>query len=112
MQKKFQSPLVGASIPCGSQAVADFLKLKLGNVVLLKLPKERKEALKTVKMCCDAGIYFTLSEVNDRGYWRRREDAPSREVLDEAIALAGKWFLGRYTICESGGILGSGRGDH
>lgn len=105
MQKKFQSPLVGASIPCGSQAVADFLKLKLGNVVLLKLPKEREEALKTVKMCCDAGIYFTLSEVNDRGYWRRREDAPSREVLDEAIALAGKWFLGRYTICESGGIL-------
>ena len=105
MKKDFYPPLIGASIPCGAEAVDNFIKLKLGNVVLLKLPAQRDEALAVVDRCCRNGIYFTLSEVNDRGFWRRREDAPSKELLDEIIARAGKWCLGRYTICESGGIL-------
>ena len=105
MKKDFCSPLIGASIPCGAQAVDDFLKLKLGNIVLLRLPKEREEALAVVQKCIDAGVHFTLSELQERGRWKRRNDVPDREVVDEVIAKAGKWCLGCYTICESGGIL-------
>lgn len=42
---------VGASIPEGVDALEVFVKLKLGNFVLTKLPLDKREALAVARYC-------------------------------------------------------------
>lgn len=100
------NPLVGASIGIGMEALKDFVRLNLGNVVLTSLPDSREEAAEVLTFCREHKIYIMLSEVVHR-HNHRRWYAPSldKKTLEDLLALAGKYFLGRYVIGESGGIL-------
>lgn len=100
------SPLVGASIGEGLQALKDFQTLKLGNVVLCSLPDSRDEAAAVLDYCRKNGIYIMLSELVRR-YDHTRWHAKSldKKTLEELLPLAGKYFLGRYAVGEVGGIL-------
>ena len=61
-QRTFTSrlPLVGASMGKGLQPCRDFLKLKLGNVILTALPDDREEALDVVRFCREHGIFLMV----------------------------------------------------
>ena len=50
----------------GLQPCRDFLKLKLGNVILTALPDDREEARAVVRFCREHGIYLMLSEIVQR----------------------------------------------
>ena len=99
-------PLVGASIGPGVGPLQDFQKLKLGNVVLTWLPDDKQEALRVVRYCRDQKIYLMLSEIVHRHNHERWHSAGlSKSDLEEIIAEAGEFFLGRYAIGEVGGML-------
>lgn len=99
-------PLVGASIGPGIGPLQDFQKLKLGNVVLTWLPDDKQEALRVVRYCRDQKIYFMLSEIVHRHNHKRwRSASLSKSDLEEIIAEAGDFFLGRYAVGEVGGML-------
>ena len=59
-------PLVGASIGPGLGPVRDFQRLKLGNVILVRLPNDKEEALRVMRYCREQKIHVMLSEVVHR----------------------------------------------
>ncbi|OQA82024.1 MAG: hypothetical protein BWY31_03478 [Lentisphaerae bacterium ADurb.Bin242] len=100
-------PCVGASIPTGVQSVRDFLKLNLGNIILITLPDSKEEALQVMKLCRENRIYVLVTELIRRGEGFVRWHCPSLSKADfrEIFAAGGDCFLGRYSIGESGGLL-------
>ena len=99
-------PLVGSSVGPGLDPIRDFEKLKLGNVVLLWLPDSKQEALDVVRYCRDRKIYMMLSEIVKRHNHKRLHcENLSKQDLEEIIAEAGDYFLGRYAIGEAGGMF-------
>ena len=106
MKKNIQFPLIGASIPTGISAVHDFLKMKLGNIILTAPPENKKDAVEMMKLCKDKHIYVVFSEIMQRGSQKRKccHDFTKKDI-DEIIAAAGEYYWGRYTIGEAGGIL-------
>ena len=99
-------PLTGASIGPGLGPLQDFQKLKLGNVVLTWLPDDKQEALRVARYCRDQKIYLMLSEIVHRHNHERWHTANlSKSDLEEVIAEAGGFFLGRYAVGEVGGML-------
>ncbi|MBO4632177.1 MAG: beta-galactosidase trimerization domain-containing protein [Lentisphaeria bacterium] len=99
-------PLVGASIGPGIGPLQDFQKLKLGNIVLIWLPDDKQEALRAVRYCRDHKIYIMLSEIVHRhNHVRWHSGKLSKNDLEEIIAEAGDFFLGRYAVGEVGGML-------
>lgn len=106
MKENQWQPIVGASVPTEIEAVKDFLRLKLGEMLLATLPDDKKKALEMMYFCKEKRIYVILSELMRRGsYERWRCPSLSKEDFDEIIAAAGKFYLGRYVIGEAGGIL-------
>lgn len=108
MISKFQThPCVGASIPTGLQAVHDFLKLNLGNIILITLPDSKEEAIQVMELCREKQIYVLVTEIILRGEGFHRRNCPSlaKEDFREIFAAGGEFYLGRYTIGECGGML-------
>lgn len=103
--------IIGASVPVGVQALKDFTALKLGECVLTFLPADKAEALAVAKYCRDHRIKLYFSELLRRGETdnaRRRfpRCEPYRKVeLDRVIGAAGRYYGGRMTLGEAGGIL-------
>ncbi len=107
-QRTFTSrlPLVGASMGKGLQPCRDFLKLKLGNVILTALPDDREEALDVVRFCREHGIFLMLSEIVQRHNHNRLQCAHlTKQDLEEILKEAGPFFLGRYAVGEAGGMF-------
>ena len=99
-------PLVGASMGKGLQSCRDFLKLKLGNVILTALPDDREEALDVVRFCREHGIFLMLSEIVQRHNHNRLQCAHlSKPDLEDILQEAGPFFLGRYAVGEAGGMF-------
>lgn len=100
-------PCVGASIPTGIQAVLDFLKLNLGNIILITLPDSKEEAIRVMNLCRKNRIYVLVTEIIRRGDGFQRWHCPSLSKADfrEIFDAGGDCFLGRYSIGESGGLL-------
>lgn len=107
---------VGASISEGVESLETFVKLRLGNVVLTKLPMEKEKALAVVRYCRRHRIYFVFSEVLRRGTltlsdapWRGKDIPRSqfytKEELEGIFRKGGKYFIGRLTLGEVGGML-------
>lgn len=102
----FRLPLVGASMGKGVAVCRDFLKLKLGNVILTALPDDREEALKVVRFCREHGIFLMLSEIVQRHCHTRLQCAHlSKKELEEILGEAGPYLLGRYAVGEAGGMF-------
>lgn len=99
--------LVGASIPVGLQAVKDFEAMKLGEIVLMTLPDDKAAAKEVMAYCRTKKIHVMLSELEHRGSMKERWHCQSlsKADFDEAVAEAGEFYLGRYTIGEAGGIM-------
>ncbi len=90
----------------GLQPCRDFLKLKLGNVILTALPDNREEALAVVRFCREHGIFLMLSEIVQRHNHNRLQCANlTKKDLEEIIKEAGPFFLGRYAVGEAGGMF-------
>ena len=99
-------PLVGASIGIGTEPLENFIRLNLGNVVLTSLPDNREEAAEVLRLCRKNRIYIMLSElVHRHNHERWHSPSLDKKTLEELLPLAGEYFLGRYAIGESGGIL-------
>lgn len=100
-------PLIGASIPTGLAAAKDFIRLKLGNLVLIALPKEKEEAKKVMRFFRDHKVYMFLAEFVHRNSARERWFGPvlPPEEYTEIFAEGGEYFLGRGSIGEVGGLL-------
>ncbi|MBO4632783.1 MAG: beta-galactosidase trimerization domain-containing protein [Lentisphaeria bacterium] len=82
------------------------MKLKLGNVILTSLPDNRDDALAVVRFCREHGIYLMLSEIVHRHNHTRWQCASlSKKDLEEILAEAGPFLLGRYAIGEAGGMF-------
>jgi hypothetical protein len=113
---------VGACI--GTNQLESYVKYGLGNYVYLSLPgvryvqadgpevketeeqlnEHRQEAIRAAEFCRKNKIFFEIEEVRNR----RRLVAymPYRREDFQAIAKAGgKYFLGRFTVGESGGTV-------
>ena len=104
--QKYRLPLVGASMGKGISVCRDFLKLKLGNVILTALPDNREEALAVVRFCRDHGIFLMLSEIVKRHCHTRLQCAHlSKNDLEEILKEAGPFLLGRYAVGEAGGMF-------
>lgn len=114
-KEKFgQDIKVGASIPEGVAGLKVFTKLKLGDMILTKLPMDKQEALAVARYCKEHRIYFIFSELLWRGTfdlcWAARRKIPRSEFYSkqdlEKIFRAGRgYFLGRITLGEVGGLL-------
>ena len=63
--------LVGASVPCGLQAIKEFEALKLGEIALISLPDDATEAKEVMRYCRQKGIYVILHEIVHRGCDKR-----------------------------------------
>ena len=100
-------PLIGASIPTGLDALKDFVRLKLGNVVLLALPKDKEEAKAVMRYCREHKIYVVLAEFIRRNASKSRWTGPvlPRDEYQEIFDEAGQYFAGRGSIGEVGGLL-------
>lgn len=100
-------PLVGASVPTGIGAAADFLRLKLGNIVLVALPKDKEEAKAVMRFYREHKIYMILAEFIHRSAEKRRWFGPvlPPEEYPEIFAEGGEYYLGRCSIGEVGGLL-------
>jgi hypothetical protein len=104
--KKQALPIIGASIPTGLEAVKDFLKLKLGNIILTNLPDDKQEAREVMQFCNEQHVYVVLGEITQRGTFKKLHNLSfSKQNLEEITKLGGKYYLGRYAIGESGGVL-------
>lgn len=101
------APLVGASIGIGLEPLQNFIELNLGNVVLTSLPDDKAEAAAVLRLCREKKIYIMLSElVHRHNHERWHSPSLDKKILEtELLPLAGEYFLGRYAIGESGGIL-------
>jgi len=111
-----QRTLIGASVPCGIQALKEFRALKLGECVLTLLPMEKSEALAVARYCRRHRIRLFFAELLYRGdtdkglCFSARRRIPRSEFytkadLEEIIDAAGEYYGGRMTIGESGGVL-------
>lgn len=105
---------VGASIPEGMAGLKAFIKLKLGDIILTKLPMDKQEALAVARYCREHRIYFIFSELIWRGTFdlcfaaRRkipRSEFYSKQEIEEIFRAGGEYFLGRITLGEVGAIL-------
>ena len=106
MKKPSSLPLVGASMGIGLEPLRDFLRLKLGRIVLVQLPGNREEALQVMRFCRKNHIYVMLAEVVHRHNHERWHAAGlSKADLEEIVAEAGEYFVGRYAVGEAGGML-------
>ncbi|MBQ7208504.1 MAG: beta-galactosidase trimerization domain-containing protein [Lentisphaeria bacterium] len=106
MKKPSSLPLVGASMGIGIEPLRDFLRLKLGRIVLIQLPGDRELALQVMRFCRENRIYVMLAEVVHRHNHERWHAAGlSKADLEEAAAEAGAYFVGRYAVGEAGGML-------
>lgn len=100
------NPLIGASVGSGIKPLKDFIRLKLGNIVLTSLPDTVKEAEEVMDFCRENKIYIMLSEIVHRGNHKRwSAHSMSKDEIESVIKRAGKYFIGRYVIGEAGGIL-------
>ena len=98
--------LVGASVPCGLQAIKEFEALKLGEIALIALPDDVAEAKEVMRYCRQKGIYVILAEIIHRGCDKRWIcPSISKEQFNEILAEGGEYYLGRYTIGEAGGVM-------
>ncbi len=102
----FPAPLVGASIGPGVQPLQDFLRLKLGGIVLTTLPDSLPEAVAAMRFCREHKIRVMLAEIVHR-HNHERWHTPSlgKAEIEAALAEAGEFFIGRYVIGEAGGML-------
>ncbi len=112
---------VGATMQPGVESAELLLKLKLGNFMSTFLPKGAfEEALEVARFCRKNKIYFIFWEFFHRGEdirrqkmirlfnareLIRREDFYTREQVDQIFAAAGKYYMGRMTLGEVGGLL-------
>ena len=105
---------IGASVPEGVGGLKLLQQLKLGNMVLTKIPTDFKEAMAVATYCRRNQIHFAFSEFLHRGSKnllmsaRRqvaRKDFFTRAQLDAIMAAGGKYYLGRMTLGEAGGLL-------
>jgi hypothetical protein len=105
---------VGASVPAGVEGVELLLRLKLGNFMLGSMPNDYASALATARRCREKGVYFAFAEFLFRGsrdlYMMGRKRIPrseflTRKQLDRVVAAGGKYYLGRMTLGEVGGLL-------
>jgi hypothetical protein len=106
--------LIGSSIPSGLQELHLHHRLKLGNIVLTRLPENKTEALAVARFCQENKIRLCFSELLWRGTfdlcWAFRKRIPrpafySKDDLEEIIDAAGDYYFGRITIGECGGVL-------
>ena len=87
-------------------AVKDFLKLKLGEMILTTLPDDKAQAMAVMDFCRANHVRVLLGELTRRGGEERwRCPSFSKEDFDEIVARAGECYLGRYAIGEAGGVL-------
>lgn len=106
MKKNERCLLVGASVPEGIVAARDFLKLKLGDMILTTLPDDKQKAMEVMDFCRENHVHVLLSELIKRGSFERLHcPSFSKEDFDEIVAKTGEYYLGRYAIGEAGGIL-------
>ncbi len=105
---------VGVSVAPGVDGAKSLISLKLGNVILTKLPLDKDEALAVANFCREQKVYFIFSELLWRGTLRlcwatkekiRRSEFYSKKDLEEIFRTGGEYFLGRYTLGEVGGKL-------
>jgi hypothetical protein len=106
--------LIGSSIPAGLDQLRLHQQLKLGDIVLTSIPREKEEAMALARSCREHHIYLCFSEFLFRGthevckaFGREmpREEFYSKADLDEIIDAAGEYYYGRMTLGEAGGIL-------
>jgi hypothetical protein len=106
--------LIGSSIPPGLQELDLHRRLKLGNIVLTRLPEDKAQALAVARFCRKNKIFLCFSELLWRGTvdlcWAFRKQILrpafySKEDLEEIIDAAGDYYFGRITIGECGGVL-------
>ncbi|MBP5641249.1 MAG: hypothetical protein J6X55_17365 [Victivallales bacterium] len=98
--------LIGASVPCGLQAIKEFEALKLGEIALIALPDNVQEATEVMRYCRKKGIYVILAEIIHRGCDKRWIcPSISKEQFNKILAEGGEYYLGRYTTGEAGGVM-------
>ncbi len=105
---------IGASVPVGLDGCRLVKELKLGNILLTLLPTDKEEAMRVAEYCRENGLYLIWSELLYRGSknlcWAARRrmargDFYSKKELEDICRTAGKFYLGRMTIGEAGGML-------
>lgn len=97
----------------GVQALEDFIALKLGECVLMQFPGDKNEALAVARYCRDHKLMLHWAELICRGAMERGlvprkkpgTAAYSRADINEVIDAAGKYYGGRFTVGEAGGVL-------
>jgi len=107
---------IGASVPAGVKHLEAFRNLKLGECVLTLLPVDKAEALAVARYCREHRIHLYFSEFLYRGDTKKgigrpagrrmsRKEFHSKAALEEVFDAAGKYYHGRMTIGEAGGVL-------
>ena len=85
---------VGVSVAPGVDGVKSLLSLKLGSVILTKLPLNKDEALAVANFCREHKVYFIFSELLWRGTfrlcWAANEERPRRPRQDRAMHTSEK----------------------
>lgn len=105
---------IGASVTPGVDGLEWFECLKLGNFILTAIPTDFDEALALAERCRRDKIFFAFSEFLFRGSRRLlmssrrpmpRKDFFTRAQLDRILAAGGRYYMGRLTLGEVGGLL-------
>ena len=106
--------IVGASAPIGVKGVELVRRLKLGNLVLTKIPLDFEEAMRVARHCKENGIHLLFSEwlfrgshdllMSERKRISRKEFFTKAQV-EEICGAAGDCYLGRIVLGEVGGLL-------
>lgn len=83
---------------------------KLGNSVGIRLSADYQKALQMIEFCRDNEIYFIIEEIADRDKYdlpveKLFADKLKPEQVRNLIEAAGKFYIGRVIIGESGGML-------
>jgi hypothetical protein len=106
--------LIGASLPPGVASLEAFRRLKIGDLALTAVPRDKTEALAMAEYCAKNSIHLCFSELLYRGgfdlCWAWRERVPrdrffSKAVMEEIIAAAGPYYFGRYAVGEIGCVV-------
>jgi len=106
--------IIGSSIPRGVEQLKLHQKMKLGDIVLTFIPRDKREALALARYCRENKIYLCFSELVFRGSYDLaapyrelipREQFHSKADMDEIIDTAGEYYYGRFTLGEVGGVL-------
>jgi len=106
--------LIGTNMAPGLSSLRYFVRHRLGDVVLTRVPLEKDEALTVARFCRQKGIHLAFWELLRRGTFNLRgpDGKPlprdkfySKKELEEIFDAAGDYYLGRFTIGEIGHVL-------